>query len=290
MNKAKIAIIGTGNIGTDLLVKIERSQYLECTLFAGRNLNSKGMVFAKERGVNISDKSIDAIIENPDICDIVIDATSASVHKHNAPILKELGKFTIDLTPSQVGQMCVPVINGEECLELDNINMITCGGQAMVPIAHAVSKVCPNIKYMEIVSSISSKSAGPGTRENIDEFTQTTKRALQYFSGVQNAKVIIVLNPAEPPILMHNTLYAMVEDPDIKAITDAVHQMAEKIKSYVSGYKIWLDPVYEHGRLVTMIKVEGLGDYLPSYSGNLDIITCAAVNMSERYALKKLQR
>lgn len=290
MNKAKVAIIGTGNIGTDLLVKIGRSPYLECTLFAGRNLNSKGMVFARERGINISDKSIDAIVENPDICDIVIDATSAAVHRHNAPILKSLKKFVIDLTPSQVGQMCVPVINGDACLELDNINLITCGGQAMVPIAHAVSRVCPDIKYMEIVSSISSKSAGPGTRENIDEFTQTTKKALQYFTGIENAKVIIVLNPAEPPILMHNTLYVMVDNPDVEIITDAVHKMVEKIKSYVSGYKIWLNPVYEYGRLVMMVKVEGLGDYLPPYSGNLDIITCAAVNMSERYAIKKLQK
>lgn len=289
MKKVRVAIIGTGNIGTDLLVKIERSPLLECSLFIGRNLNSKGMLFAKERGVALSDRSIQAIIDHPEICDIVIDATSASVHRQNAPILKHLGKYTIDLTPSQIGDMCIPAINGKESLERDNINLITCGGQAMVPMAYAISQVCPDVKYFEIVSSISSKSAGPGTRENIDEFTQTTKKALLKFTGVPQAKAIIVLNPAEPPILMHNTLYANIDNPDIKVITKAVHDMAARIKRYVKGYKIWLDPVFEHGRVVMMIKVEGLGDYLPSYSGNLDIITCAAVNMAEMYAKEKHQ-
>lgn len=289
MKKVRVAIIGTGNIGTDLLVKIERSPLLECSLFIGRNLHSKGMLFAKEQGVALSDRSIQAIIDHPEICDIVIDATSASVHRQNAPILKKLGKYTIDLTPSQIGDMCIPVINGKESLERDNINLITCGGQAMVPMAYAISQVCPDVKYFEIVSSISSKSAGPGTRENIDEFTQTTKKALLKFTGVPQAKAIIVLNPAEPPILMHNTLYANIDNPDIEVITKAVHDMAARIKRYVKGYKIWLDPVFEHGRVVMMIKVEGLGDYLPSYSGNLDIITCAAVNMAEMYAKEKHQ-
>ena len=290
MKKAKIAIIGTGNIGTDLLVKIQRSEFLECTLFAGRDLNSKGMIFAKDMGVPVTDRSISVIEENPDICDIVIDATSANVHRHNAPILKKLGKYAIDLTPSQVGEMCIPAINGDECLRYDNINLITCGGQAMVPIAHAISKVCSNIKYFEIVSSIASKSAGPGTRENIDEFTQTTKKALLKFSSVSEAKVIITLNPAEPPMTMHNTLYAIIDNPNMRLISDAVNNMADELKKYVKGYKIWLEPVLEHGRIVTMIKVEGLGDYLPTYSGNLDIITCAAVNMAEKYAIAKLQK
>jgi acetaldehyde dehydrogenase len=288
MAKLKVAIIGTGNIGSDILVKVQRSPYLECSLFAGRNLNSKGMLFAKEMGIVISDKSIQAIEDNPFICDIVIDATTAKSHVYNAPILKRLNKFTIDLTPSQIGEMCIPAINGTECLEYDNINMITCGGQAMVPLAYAISKVSTDVKYFEIVSSIASKSAGPGTRENIDEFTQTTKKALLKFTSVPKAKVIIILNPATPPITMHNTLYALMDNPDMHLITDAVDKMAMELKKYVMGYKIWLEPVFEHGRIVTMIKVEGLGDYLPVYSGNLDIITCAAINMAEKYAMKKL--
>jgi acetaldehyde dehydrogenase len=286
MRKLKVAIIGTGNIGCDLLVKIQRSSLLECSLFVGRNLTSKGMLFAKETNVRISDKSLQAILDNPDLCDIVIDATTALSHRYHAPVLKNLNKFTIDLTPSQVGEMCIPVINGNECLNYHNINMVTCAGQAMVPIAYAISKVCPGVQYFEIVSSIASKSAGIGTRENIDEFTQTTKKSLLKFTLVPDAKVIIVLNPAEPPITMHNTLYTIVDNPDMGIIKNAVAGMAAKLKEYVKGYKVWLEPLSEHGRVVTMIKVEGLGDYLPTYSGNLDIITCAAVNMAERYAIK----
>lgn len=289
IKKAKVAIIGTGNIGSDLLVKIQRNPYLECSLFVGRNLNSKGMLFARELGVPLSDKSIQAIKENPGCCDIVIDATSANVHKINAPILKSLGKFTIDLTPSQIGEMCIPAINGDECVGLDNINLITCGGQATVPIAYAISRVSPQVKYHEIVSVIASKSAGPGTRENIDEFTQTTKKALLKFTNAAEAKTIITLNPAEPPISMHNTLYSIVENPDMEKIKEAVNSITEQIRNYVQGYQLTVQPTYEHGRIVTMVSVKGLGDYLPPYSGNLDIITCAAVNMAERYAKKKMQ-
>lgn len=289
IKKLKVAIIGTGNIGSDLLVKIQRNPYLECSRFIGRNLNSKGMQFAKELVVKLSDKSIQAIIEDPDCCDIVIDATSANVHKINAPILKDLGKFTIDLTPSQIGVMCVPAINGDECTEMANINLITCGGQATVPIAYAISRVSPSVKYHEMVSVIASKSAGPGTRENIDEFTQTTKKALLKFSNANEAKAIITLNPAAPPISMHNTLYSVIEDPNMDKIRESVNDMVEQIQEYVRGYKLTVEPTYEHGRIVTMVTVKGLGDYLPPYSGNLDIITCAAVNMAERYAKKKLQ-
>lgn len=289
IKKVKVAIIGTGNIGSDLLVKIQRNPYLECSRFIGRNLDSKGMQFAKELGVNLSDKSIQAIIEEPDCCDIVIDATSANVHKINAPILKNLGKFTIDLTPSQIGEMCVPAINGDECTEMANINLITCGGQATVPIAHAISRVSPSVKYHEMVSVIASKSAGPGTRENIDEFTQTTKKALLKFSNATEAKAIITLNPADPPISMHNTLYSIIDNPNMDKICKSVNDMVRQIQEYVEGYKLTVEPTYANGRIVTMITVKGLGDYLPPYSGNLDIITCAAVNMAERYAKKKLQ-
>ena len=284
MNKARVAIIGTGNIGAYLLIKIQRSSIFECTLFAGRNIDSPGMQFAANLGVRVSDKSINAIMEDPECCDIVFDATSANIHLIHAPILKSLNKYTIDLTPSLVGEMCIPVLNLDECLLKDNVNMVTCGGQATVPIACAIAKIQPYIAYFEIVASISSKSAGPGTRANVDEFTQTTKDALIKFTGVKNAKAIIILNPAEPPILMHNTIYALASNPDMPAIQNAVKEMELRIQEYVPGYKVTLDPVYENGRITTMITVVGNGDYLPKYSGNLDIITCAAVQIAEKYA------
>ena len=192
MKKLKVGILGTGNIGCDLLVKIQRSEFLECSLFMGRNLESKGMQFANKLGINITDKSINALIDNPSLCDIVFDATTASAHIQNAPVLKEMGKFTIDLTPSLIGKMCVPTVNGKECIKEPNVNMITCGGQATVPIIHAISEVTDNIDYVEIAAAISSNSAGPGTRANIDEFTQTTKMAIEEFSSVKNAKAIII--------------------------------------------------------------------------------------------------
>lgn len=286
MTKTRVAIIGTGNIGTDLLVKIQRSPYLECTKFIGRNFDSKGMQFARQFDVELSDKSINAIIEEPDCCDIVIDATSASVHKINAPILKDLGKYVIDMTPSQIGEMCIPAINADECLELPNINLITCGGQATVPIAYAISRVCETVRYHEMVSVIASKSAGPGTRANIDEFTQTTAKALKKFTNAERTKAIITLNPAEPPITMHNTLYSIIDNPDMDAIKASVEDMVHKIQGYVQGYELEVAPTYEHGRVVTMVTVQGQGDYLPPYSGNLDIINCAAISMAERFAMK----
>jgi len=285
--KTKVAIIGTGNIGADLLVKIRRSPFLECSLFAGRNLDSSGMRLAASLGVTVSDQSIKAVTDDPDCCDIVFDATSAGIHLKHAPILKELGKFAIDLTPSRIGRMCVPVINAEECMQEPNVNLITCGGQATVPLAYAISKVHPDVEYIEVVASISSRSAGPGTRANIDEFTQTTKDALLHFTGVPHAKTIIILNPAEPPILMRNTVYAIIPNPNIEALRLAVKQMEKRIQCYVPGYQVIVEPVLENGRVTTMVQVTGRGDYLPPYSGNLDIITCAAVHVAEMYARKK---
>jgi acetaldehyde dehydrogenase len=183
--------------------------------------------------------------------------------------------------------MCIPAINGDDSLQYDNINMITCGGQAIVPMAHAISRVT-DVKYHEMVSVISSKSAGPGTRANIDEFTQTTKKALKKFSNAETAKAIITLNPAEPPITMHNTLYSIIENPNMDEIKASVRDMALKIQQYVPGYQLIVEPTLEKNRIVTMVSVKGNGDYLPPYSGNLDIITCAAINMAERYAKTRL--
>jgi len=289
MKKIKVGIIGSGNIGTDLLFKIQRSEILECSIFAGRDPESKGIKRAESMGIKTSADSIRAIEDNPSICDIVFDATSAKGHAINAPILKKLGKFVIDLTPSRIGSMCIPVINIGEALKEDNINMVTCGGQASVPIAKAIMEAHPETEYIEVVASIASKSAGSGTRANIDEYTQTTKDAIEVFSGVKRAKAIIILNPAEPPILMSNTIYAKIDNPDLDKIKTKVTAVEEQIKKYVPGYRIALGPVYDKGRVTIMVEVVGAGDYLPKYSGNLDIITCAAVQVAETYAKQKLK-
>lgn len=288
IKKVKAGIIGTGNIGTDLMLKLQRSAVLECGIFTGRNPDSAGIKLAKEMGVSTSTDSIRAIEENPECCDIVFDATSAGVHLANAPILKRLGKFAIDLTPAHVGKMCVPVLNMQDCMDVDNVNLITCGGQATAPIAYAISRIHPDVKYIEIVATIASKSAGAGTRNNIDEFTQATRDSLSEFTGIRDTKAIIVLNPAEPPITMHNTIYALIDKPDMDAIRRSVDEMAVKIRRYVPGYKIVMEPVYENGRVTTSLQVVGLGDYLPKYAGNLDIITCAAIEIAENYARTKI--
>lgn len=288
--KVKVAILGTGNIGTDLLIKITRSPYLECQIFAGQNPNSQGINYAKKLNINTSTKSINALIENPELFDIAFDATTAQSHIIHSKILKKLNKFTIDLTPSKIGKMCIPVLNLKDCLEEKNVNMITCGGQAMVPLAYAVTSVHPETDYIEIIGSIASKSAGIGTRNNIDQYTQATRDSLQKFSKAPNSKAIIILNPAEPPINMHNTLYAKIKKPKIKALEKAISEMAKNIASYVPGYKIILNPVFENNRLTIVNEVIGKGDYLPKYAGNLDIINCAAIKVAEEYALRKIQK
>ena len=286
--KVKVGIIGTGNIGSDLLMKVMRSDILECGIFAGHNRDSRGIIRAKELGIPVTYDSINYIEEHPDVCDIVFDATSAKVHEYNAPILKRLGKYAIDLTPAHIGRFCVPQVNLDEAMNQDNVNCVTCGGQATVPVAKAIREVA-DVKYLEIVATIASRSAGIGTRNNIDEFTQTTKEALIELAGVKNAKAIIILNPAEPPITMHNTVYALIDQPDMEKISRAVKKVEEDIRKYVPGYRIVLGPVYENGRVTVSLEVTGSGDYLPEYAGNLDIITCAAVEIAETYARRRLQ-
>lgn len=289
MDKVKAGIIGTGNIGTDLLMKIRKSDILECSVFAGWNPDSRGIQIARRLGVVTTSESIRYIQDNPECCDLVFDATSAKSHLYHAPILKELGKFTIDMTPAHVGKFCVPVVNLPEAIEQDNVNMVTCGGQATVPLAYAMKQVA-QIEYLEVVATIASRSAGRGTRDNIDEFTQTTKDALIEVAGIDRAKAIIVLNPAEPPITMRNTIYAIMEHPDMEKVRRAVGRMEQEIRRYVPGYRVILGPVLENGRVTTMIEVTGSGDFLPQYAGNLDIITCAAVQTAEKYAVEKLGR
>jgi len=283
VNKLKIAIVGTGNIGTDLLVKVMRSKWLTCTLFAGRNLNSMGIERAIALGVPISARGIDAITSNPAICDVVFDCTSANAHMAHWPILKKLGKTVIDMTPAKIGKLCVPPINAEECLAVGarNLNMVTCGGQAAIPLAFAISQVHSQIEYIEVASSIASRSAGPATRQNLDEYIETTQDALMELTSARHAKAILILNPATPPIHMQTTIYAKIVAPDLHAIKVTVNAMVAKIQQYVPGYKIILPPTIQDDRLVVTVKVAGAADYLPEYAGNLDIINCAAVAMVE---------
>lgn len=279
MDKVKVAIIGPGNIGSDLMYKIMRSQYLEMTLMTGRS-ESEGIKRAKKLGFRTSIEGVNAILADKDI-KIVFDATGAAPHLQHAPLLKEAGKIAIDLTPAAVGPYVVPCVNLAEVKAEPNLNMVTCGGQATVPIVYAVSRVA-GAKYAEIVSCISSRSAGHGTRRNIDEFTQTTAKALEVIGGAKRGKAIIVLNPAEPPIIMTNTIYVQVENPDEDAIRNSIGAMVKEIQAYVPGYQLRVPPIIDGDKVTTIIQVEGAGDFLPKYTGNLDIINAAAVATAER--------
>jgi acetaldehyde dehydrogenase len=282
--KLRVGIIGTGNIGSDLLFKVLRSPLLTCGLFTGRNKDSEGIARARALGIPTSFDSIKAIVDHPERIDIAIDTTTAASHVEHAAILKKLHTFVIDLTPSRLGYLCVPAINLDTALTKENVNLVTCGGQTLIPIAKAIMDVHPDTAYIEMVGSIASKSAGPGTRANIEEYILTTTSALKEFSGVPRAKAILILNPAEPPILMHNTLYAEIPNPNIEALQERIAAVARDIQSYVPGYRVAIGPMIERGRVVVMVEVVGRGDFLPAYAGNLDIITCAAVRVAEAYA------
>jgi len=286
MKKVKVAILGTGNIGADLLVKVLRSKQLEAGAFIGRNLGSQGILKAQSLNVPVSADGISYIVNNPGCCDIVFDATSAASHLEHAPILERLGKKVIDLTPAKVGEMCVPAVNLKECANLQNVNMVTCGGQASIPIAYAIGKTQKEVEYIEVVSSIASRSAGRATRINLDEYIHTTEGGVKKFSGAKRTKAILNLNPAVPCINMQTTVMAKVTNPDLPALQKVVKELEQTIKKYVPGYEVIVGPILEDGRIFTTMRVKGLGDYLPEYAGDLDIINCAAVAMAEEYASK----
>jgi acetaldehyde dehydrogenase len=290
MGKVKVGIIGSGNIGTDLLKKLQRSKSLQPTVMIGIDPQSDGLRKAKEAGLVTFDNGIDGFLKQPELADILFDATSAKAHLHHAKVLGEIGKKVLDLTPAAVGPFVVPNVNLHEHLEENNINMITCGGQATIPIVHAVNRVSP-VSYAEIVATISSRSAGPGTRANIDEFTQTTARGLEIIGGAKKGKAIIILNPAEPPILMRNTVYCLVEGEaaDQEKMTQSITEMVAKVQSYVPGYRLRTAPIFDDNKVTVMIEVEGAGDYLPPYAGNLDIMTSAAVKVAEEWAKHQVQ-
>jgi acetaldehyde dehydrogenase (acetylating) len=280
--KLKAAILGPGNIGIDLMMKIFKRNRLELVMMAGIDPNSYGLKLAKEKGVKTSLEGVQGILKEGNI-DIVFDATGARPHRMHAPLLKEAGIFAIDLTPAAVGPYCVPSVNMVTDSSIDNVNMVTCGGQATIPIVYAINRVAP-VEYAEIVATLASKSAGPGTRQNIDEFTETTSSALVKVGGAKRSKAIIILNPAEPPLMMRNTIYCKCDVSRIEEIIKSVNKMVAEVKKYVPGYHLKVAPYADGDHVVAMVEVEGAGDYLPKYSGNLDIITSAAVTVGERYA------
>lgn len=285
MNKIKAAIIGPGNIGTDLMYKVLRSSNLDMALMIGI-IESEGIARAKKMGIETSVAGAEAVLDRKDIR-IVFDATSAKAHLKNAPLLKQAGKIVIDLTPAAIGPYVVPCVNLDELRDESNLNMVTCGGQATIPIVYAVSKAA-QVNYAEIVACISSRSAGPGTRANIDEFTRTTAKAISLLGRAKKSKAIIVLNPADPPIMMTNTIYIEVEKMDEKAILLSIEAMLKEIQAYVPGYQLRVPPLFDGNMVTTIIQVEGVGDFLPKYGGNLDIINSAAIAVAEKLAAKML--
>ena len=304
MGKTKVAIIGSGNIGTDLMIKIMRlSEQLEMGAFVGIDPESDGLKRAARMGVPITAQGIDGLLAMPEFADIgiVFDATSAAAHKRNSELVLAAGKRMIDLTPAAIGPFTIPPVNGDANLDAANVNMVTCGGQATIPIVAAVNRAA-KVHYGEIVASISSKSAGPGTRANIDEFTETTSQAIVDVGGATRGKAIIILNPAEPPLIMRDTVYCLCEDADQDTIRQSVEAMVAEVQTYVPGYRLKQAVQFEHigsnrplripemdgeytGLKVSVfLEVEGAAHYLPAYAGNLDIMTSAALKTAEKIA------
>lgn len=292
MKKIKVAILGTGNIGTDLLLKSLKKNFIEVVAFVGRRIDSPTMKIARDKGVLVSDKGIKYFIDNPNVCDVVFDCTNAFDAIEHADVMKNQGVKVIDLTPSKVGELCVPDINGDIVLKTHNINMITCGGQTSIPLLHLLAKRCGGLEYIELVSQISSKSAGMATRINIDEYIRTTRNAIAKFTGCNNTKVILNLNPADPCVDMQSTMFVKTKHMDLDNLSEEIADKIEELKTYVPHYEIVLSPTAnESSILVLSVRVRGSGDYLPEYAGNLDIINCAAIreveilweNLNENY-------
>lgn len=290
--KIKAAIIGPGNIGTDLLMKAKRSDWIEPVWMVGVDPESPGLARAREMGIKTTHEGVDGMLPfmQADEIQICFDATSAYVHAENSRKVNEQGALMIDLTPAAIGPYCIPPVNLEEAIaqKVQNVNMVTCGGQATIPMVAAVSRVQP-VEYGEIVATVSSKSAGPGTRKNIDEFTRTTAGAIEKVGGAERGKAIIIINPAEPPLIMRDTIHCLTKTaPDEQAITESVHQMIAEVQKYVPGYTLKNGPVFDGNRVSIYLEVEGLGDFLPKYAGNLDIMTAAGLRTAEMFAEKML--
>lgn len=304
--KTKVAIIGSGNIGTDLMIKVMRlSNTLEMGVMVGIDPNSDGLARAARMGVATTAEGIDGLIAMPEFAEvkIVFDATSAGAHRRNSELVLAAGKRMIDLTPAAIGPYVIPPVNGDTCLDAKNVNMVTCGGQATIPIVAAVNRVA-KVHYGEIVASIASKSAGPGTRANIDEFTETTSQAIADVGGAGRGKAIIILNPAEPPLIMRDTVYCLCEDGDRDAIRQSIEDMVAEVQTYVPGYRLKqaiqfeviggnqplhipeMEGSFTGLKVSVFLEVEGAAHYLPAYAGNLDIMTSAALRTAEKIAAR----
>jgi acetaldehyde dehydrogenase len=289
MEQIPVAILGSGNIGSDLMYKLKRSPLLRPVLMAGIVPESEGLARARQEELATITDGIEGLLRRKDDFEIVFDATTASAHIRHAPLLAKARKIAIDLTPAAVGPYVIPLVNLDEHVGQNNVNLVSCGGQATVPLVSAMRSASP-VEYAEIVATIASKSAGPGTRQNIDEFTDTTARGLERIGGASRGKAVIVLNPADPPILMRNTVYGIVEESDPEELRKSIEKMVARIQGYVPGYRLRAKPLIENlpGRqrkkVTLYVEVEGAGDYLPRYAGNLDIMTAAAVKVGEEIA------
>lgn len=293
MAKIRCALIGPGNIGTDLLYKLKRSEVLEPVWMVGIDPTSDGLARARDLGLKTTSDGVDGLLGHieADNIQIAFDATSAYAHAETSRKLIEKGVKVIDLTPAAIGPFCVPPVNLLDHLDKgeDNVNMVTCGGQATIPMVFAVSRIQP-VRYGEIVATVSSKSAGPGTRKNIDEFTETTSGAVEKVGGAKKGKAIIILNPAEPPLMMRDTIHCITEtEPQQDAIIESVKAMEQEVQKYVPGYRVKEGPVFDGNRVSVYVEVRGRGDYLPEYAGNLDIMTAAAARTAEMFAEQMLK-
>ena len=288
MKKIRCALIGSGNIGTDLIYKIQRSEWLEPVWMVGIDAGSEGLARAREMGLKTTAEGVNGLLPHvlEDNIQIAFDATSAYVHAENSRKLNALGVLMIDLTPAAIGPLCVPPVNLRDQADkaVMNVNMISCAGQATIPIVNAVSRV-QSVGYAEIVASLASKSVGPGTRANLDEFTYTTSNAIEVVGGARKGKALAIINPAEPPMMMRNTIYCVTDEaPDQERVTKSILQMIAEVQKYVPGYRLVNGPLFEDKKISVFMEVAGLGDYLPRYAGNLDIMTAAATRTAEMFA------